>query len=85
MLFQISGITILLIFYGCYFLKMEFQRKKGIQTNQIGKGKRRNFPSTTTEDGNPPIPQNKSIKVNVLLIKILLLCISQKSSAENRM
>lgn len=39
MLFQISGITILLIFYGCYFLKMEFQRKKGIQTNQIGKGK----------------------------------------------
>ena len=39
MLFQISGITILLIFYGCYFLKMGFQRKKGIQTNQIGKGK----------------------------------------------
>ncbi len=39
MLFQISGITILLMFYGCYFLKMGFQKKKGIQTNQIGKGK----------------------------------------------
>lgn len=39
MLFQISGIIILLMFYGCYFTKMGLQKKKGIQTNQIGKGK----------------------------------------------
>lgn len=39
MFFQIAGIIILLIFYGCYFLKMIRQRKKGINTDQIGKGK----------------------------------------------
>lgn len=39
MLFQIVGIIILAAFYGCYFLKMISQKKKGIQTDQIGKGK----------------------------------------------
>lgn len=39
MVFQISAIMILLAFYGCYFVKMLSQRKKGIQTDQIGKGK----------------------------------------------
>lgn len=39
MLFQVIGILILLLFYGCYFVKMMSQRKKGIQTDQIGKGK----------------------------------------------
>lgn len=39
MVFQISAIMILLAFYGCYFAKMLSQRKKGIQTDQIGKGK----------------------------------------------
>lgn len=39
MVFQIIGILILLLFYGCYFVKMISQRKKGIQTDQIGKGK----------------------------------------------
>lgn len=39
MLYQIIGILILLIFYGCYFIKMISQHKRGIQTNQIGKGK----------------------------------------------
>ncbi len=33
------AIVILLAFYGCYFTKMILQRKKGIQTNQMGKGK----------------------------------------------
>ena len=37
--FQISAIIILLVFYGCYFGKMFMQKKKGIQTDQIGKGK----------------------------------------------
>lgn len=38
--FQIIAIIILLVFYGCYFGKMFSQRKKGIQTDQIGKGKK---------------------------------------------
>lgn len=37
--FQITGIAILLLFYGCYISKMIIQRKKGIKTDQIGKGK----------------------------------------------
>lgn len=37
--FQITGIVILLIFYGCYFIKMISQSQKGIRTDQIGKGK----------------------------------------------
>ena len=39
MLFQIIAIVILAVFYGCYFIKMISQRRKGIQTDQIGKGK----------------------------------------------
>lgn len=39
MLFQILGCAILITFYGTYFIKMISQMKKGIQTDQIGKGK----------------------------------------------
>lgn len=39
MYFQIISISILLIFYGCYFGKMLSQKKKGIRTDQIGKDK----------------------------------------------
>lgn len=39
MIFQILAIMILLVFYGCYFTKMYSQKKKGIQTDHIGKGK----------------------------------------------
>ena len=39
MLFQILAIIILLVFYGCYFTKMYSQKKKGIRTDQIGRGK----------------------------------------------
>ena len=39
MLFQIIAIIILLVFYGCYFAKMICQKRQGIQTDQIGKGK----------------------------------------------
>ena len=38
--FQITAIVILLMFYGCYFGKMFTQKKKGIQTDQLGKGKK---------------------------------------------
>lgn len=39
MCFQVVGIAIMLVFYGCYFIKMISQHKKGIKTDQIGKGK----------------------------------------------
>ena len=39
MIYQIIAIIILAVFYGCYFIKMMSQRRKGIQTDQIGKGK----------------------------------------------
>ncbi len=39
MIFKVSAVVILLLFYGCYFLKMILQKRKGIQTDQIGKGK----------------------------------------------
>lgn len=37
--FKIAAFMILAAFYGCYFAKMLAQRKKGIQTDQIGKKK----------------------------------------------
>lgn len=39
MTFQFVAIAILLAFYGCYFVKMCSQKRRGIQTDQIGKGK----------------------------------------------
>lgn len=37
--FKLIAIVIVIVFYGCYFMKMFQQRKQGIQTDQIGKGK----------------------------------------------
>lgn len=37
--FQVGAVIILFVFYGCYFGKMLIQKKKGIKTDQIGKGK----------------------------------------------
>lgn len=37
--FQLIAVAVLIAFYGCYFVKMIRQKKKGIQTDQIGKGK----------------------------------------------
>ncbi len=37
--FKLVSIAALIIFYGCYFVKMLCQKKQGIQTDQIGKGK----------------------------------------------
>lgn len=39
MIFKISALVLLAVFYACYFIKMFGQRKKGIKTSQIGKGK----------------------------------------------
>ena len=39
MIFQLTALILLGIFYGCYFGKMIAQKRKGIQTDQIGKGK----------------------------------------------
>ena len=39
MTFQIIAIAVLIAFYGCYFAKLLSQKKKGIRTDQIGKGK----------------------------------------------
>ena len=39
MLFQIIAIGILIAFYGCYIAKFVSQKRKGIQTDQTGKGK----------------------------------------------
>ena len=37
--FQLGAIAVLLVFYGCYLGKMMTQRRQGIQTDQMGKGK----------------------------------------------
>lgn len=37
---QIGGVLVLISFYGAYFTKMLLQRKRGIKTNQLGKGKK---------------------------------------------
>lgn len=39
MIYKISALSLLAVFYGCYILKMIKQRRQGIQTDQIGKGK----------------------------------------------
>lgn len=39
MFFQIYAIVTLCIFYGCYFVKAFRQKREGIKTNQVGKGK----------------------------------------------
>jgi protein-S-isoprenylcysteine O-methyltransferase Ste14 len=37
--FQVIALVILAVFYGAYFIKMFMQKKKGIKTDQLGKGK----------------------------------------------
>lgn len=39
MVFQLISSVLLLVFYGCYFGKMFCQKRQGIQTDQMGKGK----------------------------------------------
>ena len=39
MIMQLAAIIILAAFYGCYFIKMFKQKRQGIKTDQIGKGK----------------------------------------------
>ncbi|MDO5378797.1 MAG: isoprenylcysteine carboxylmethyltransferase family protein [Clostridia bacterium] len=37
--YQVCAVLIMLAFYGCYFAKMIGQRKRGIRTDQLGRGK----------------------------------------------
>lgn len=39
MIYQLIAVLILVVFYGAYFVKMFHQRRQGIQTNLLGKGK----------------------------------------------
>lgn len=39
MIYQAIGVLMMLVFYGTYFIKLFHQRKQGIQTNLLGKGK----------------------------------------------
>ena len=39
MLYQILGLLVLAAFYGCYFAKMLAQKRQGIATDQMGRGK----------------------------------------------
>lgn len=42
-LYMIGAILILLFFYAIYFIKMIAQKRRGIQTRQLGKGKDKNI------------------------------------------
>lgn len=39
MIFKLISIASFIAFYGCYFVKMFSQKRRGIQTDQLGKGK----------------------------------------------
>lgn len=39
MVFQSIAVMVFIVFYGCYLIKMICQKRKGIQTDQLGKGK----------------------------------------------
>ena len=41
MLFQVTAIILLLVFYGCYFGKMFLQKRQGIQTEATGSHSRK--------------------------------------------
>lgn len=38
--FQFAALLVLAVFYGAYFVKLFGQKKKGIQTSQLGKGRK---------------------------------------------
>lgn len=40
MIIKVCAVFILVLFYGTYFLKMILQKRQGISTNQLGKGKK---------------------------------------------
>ena len=39
LLFRISALTVMVFFYGIYFIKMYLQKRRGIKTDQIGRRK----------------------------------------------
>lgn len=47
--FILPAYMILILFYGIYFVKMLSQKRQGIQTNQLGKGKNKSVRSIETK------------------------------------
>ena len=43
MIYRIVAVVLMMIFYGTYFLKMIYQKKQGIVTDQMGKGRTRDM------------------------------------------
>ncbi|HCM92202.1 MAG TPA: isoprenylcysteine carboxyl methyltransferase, partial [Lachnospiraceae bacterium] len=41
MIYRIVAVVLMMVFYGTYFLKMIYQKKQGIVTDQMGKGRTR--------------------------------------------
>lgn len=62
--YQIAGIIILVIFYGCYFLKLFSQQRKGIKTDRLGKGSK-DFSTRNAEH---------SLKRTTVAIAVIQIC-----------
>lgn len=62
--FQIAGIVILALFYGCYLFKMFSQRRKGILTDRLGKGTK-DFSTANAE---------RSLKRTTISIAVIQVC-----------
>lgn len=43
MIFKFLAVSVMLLFYGIYFIKMFIQKRKGITTRQLGKNKNKNI------------------------------------------
>lgn len=62
--YQIGGIIILVVFYGCYFFKLFSQRRKGITTDRLGKGSK-DFSTRNAE---------RSLKRTTVAIAVIQIC-----------
>ena len=72
MLFQVTAIILLLVFYGCYFGKMLLQKRQGIQTDQIGKGK----------TGTAKVIETL-MKITTILVPLVeVICVSETDKTE---
>ena len=69
MIYQIIAVLLLMAFYGCYFIKMIKQSRKGIQTDHMGKGKKGLI---------------KYIEITLKIITILIVVLEVYSIACNR-
>ncbi len=65
MLFKITAMGLMAVFYICYFSKMLHQRKQGIRTDQLGKGKEGflKFIEITLKDTTYVVPMLQIISI----------------------